>query len=375
MTFHVMIIPTLSCPSNCSYCWGSEKNAPVMDIEIIKEINEWLSEFRDDDVHFTFHGGEPLLAGEEFYKQALPLLQEDERHKTEGFSLQSNIWLLTEELAELFAKYNINISTSIDGPEEINDYQRGQGYYKKTMEKVELAKKHGININFVCTFTNYSKDFSDEIYDFFKEKNFTLKIHAALPSLRGDNADPWALPQELHGELLINWLDKYLYDLDKFVVMDLDHITKSTMRRRGTLCTFNDCMGTTLAVGSDGSIYPCYRFCGMPEYVMGNVKDKPSMEDLEKSEAWSKLMEFKEYVDTNCKKCKFIRYCRGGCPYNALVSNGTPQAVDPQCEAYKMIFSDVSKRINKEFLKGALAPSSGDGKDKKFSIMDLAMKP
>lgn len=382
MTYHVMIIPTLGCPSNCSYCWGSEDNAQVMDISIIKQINEWLDGFRDDDVHFTFHGGEPLLAGYEFYKEALPLLSESTTHKTEGFSLQSNLWLLTEDLAKLFGEYNVNISTSIDGPKEINDYQRGEGYFEKTMNKVELAQKNGVNVNFVCTFTSYSKNYSDEIYDFFKDHGYTLKIHAALPSLRGDNADPWALPQEEHGQLLVDWLDKYLYDLDEFVVMDLDHITKSTIRRRGTLCTFNDCMGTTLAVGADGSIYPCYRFCGMPEYVMGNVKDKPKMEDLQKSEAWAKLMEFEDFVDEDCKKCNYIKYCRGGCPYNALVSNGTPQAVDPQCDAYKMIFSDVSKRINKDFMKGAMGqmmttpPTEDKPSDakKQFSIMDLAMK-
>ena len=382
MTYHVMIIPTLGCPSNCSYCWGSEDNAQIMDISIIKQINEWLDGFRDDDVHFTFHGGEPLLAGYEFYKEALPLLSESTTHKTEGFSLQSNLWLLTEDLAKLFGEYDVNISTSIDGPKEINDYQRGEGYFEKTMNKVELAQKNGVNVNFVCTFTSYSKNYSDEIYDFFKDHGYTLKIHAALPSLRGDNADPWALPQEEHGQLLVDWLDKYLYDLDEFVVMDLDHITKSTIRRRGTLCTFNDCMGTTLAVGADGSIYPCYRFCGMPEYVMGNVKDKPKMEDLQKSEAWAKLMEFEDFVDEDCKKCNYIKYCRGGCPYNALVSNGTQQAVDPQCDAYKMIFSDVSKRINKDFMKGAMGqmmttpPTEDKPSDakKQFSIMDLAMK-
>ena len=63
MTFHVMIIPTLNCPSNCKYCWGSENKKEMMDIEIIDQIIDWLSDFRDDKVHFTFHGGEPLLAG------------------------------------------------------------------------------------------------------------------------------------------------------------------------------------------------------------------------------------------------------------------------------------------------------------------------
>lgn len=44
MTFHIMIIPTLSCPSNCSYCWGSEKKAEIMDIDVIRQrlINGWL---------------------------------------------------------------------------------------------------------------------------------------------------------------------------------------------------------------------------------------------------------------------------------------------------------------------------------------------
>lgn len=205
-----------------------------------------------------------------------------------------------------------------------------------------------------------------------------LKIHAALPSLRGDNADPWALDQEEHGKLLIDWLDKYLYDLDKFSVMDLDHIAKSTFRRRGTLCTFADCIGTTLAVGADGSIYPCYRFVGMDEYILGNVKENPSFDKLKESDAWAKLQEFREYVDENCAKCRYVKYCEGGCPYNAIVASKTPKAVDPQCVAYKMIFGEVSKRLNKEFAKNALGGLNGPSVKKEneaFSIMDLMMKP
>ena len=30
--FHVMIIPTLGCPSKCKYCWSSEEGSPVMSI-------------------------------------------------------------------------------------------------------------------------------------------------------------------------------------------------------------------------------------------------------------------------------------------------------------------------------------------------------
>ena len=56
MPFHVMLIPTLGCPANCSYCWSSEEKSPIMSIETIKEVVEWLKGFRGDSVTFTFHG-------------------------------------------------------------------------------------------------------------------------------------------------------------------------------------------------------------------------------------------------------------------------------------------------------------------------------
>ncbi|WP_409199484.1 TIGR04083 family peptide-modifying radical SAM enzyme [Methanobrevibacter sp. DSM 116169] len=373
MSFHVMIIPTLNCQSNCKYCWGSENTDEIMDKEIIDNTIKWLKDYSNDPVHFTFHGGEPLLAGYDFYSYALDKLKNNTNFN--GFSLQSNIWLLNEKLIDLFKTYDVSISTSIDGPKEINDSQRGEGYFDKTMHNYNLANENGVNINFVSTITSKSIDKSDEIYDFFKNNNMNLKIHGALPSLRGDNADPWALDASDYGELLVEWLDKYLYDLDKFSIVDLDHICKSTLRRRGTLCTFADCIGTTLAIGHDGSIYPCYRFVGMDEYVLGNVKNNPSKEDIENSSAWAKLQEFRTYVSENCNSCKFHKYCEGGCPYNAIVAYKTPKAVDPQCESYKKIFEEVSKRANKEFLKSAVPGMNTKKDDDKFSIMDLMMKP
>lgn len=134
-----MIIPTLGCQCNCKYCWGSESTKEMMDISVIDDIITWLKDFRDDKVHFTFHGGEPLLAGYDFYAEALEKLSKIDN--LEGFSLQSNIWLLSDELIDLFLKYNVAVSTSIDGPEEINDYQRAEGYFKKPLADMKEQKK------------------------------------------------------------------------------------------------------------------------------------------------------------------------------------------------------------------------------------------
>lgn len=53
-------------------------------------------------------------------------------------------------------------------------------------------KKKGLNINFVLTVTQYSKDYSDELYEFFNPW-YEFKNTCCTPSLRGNNADPWLL--------------------------------------------------------------------------------------------------------------------------------------------------------------------------------------
>ena len=50
---------------------------------------------------------------------------------------QERIWLLSDDLIDLFIKYNVVVSTSIDGPKEINDYQA-----KQAALLAKLAKKN-----------------------------------------------------------------------------------------------------------------------------------------------------------------------------------------------------------------------------------------
>ncbi|OQC65477.1 MAG: hypothetical protein BWX50_01501 [Euryarchaeota archaeon ADurb.Bin009] len=320
-----------------------------MSIETVREITEWLKGYQSNQITITFHGGEPLLAGAEFYRQALPILSEGLAHLTPTFALQSNLWLLTPDMARILAEYRIPIGSSIDGPEEINDVQRGKGYFKKTMRGYDIARANGLEVRFICTFTNRSVERKEEIFNFFLQNGFPLKLHPALPSLRSENPKEWALEPEAYGELLVYLLDRYLENLGRIEVMNINDICRGVFTRHGTVCTFVDCMGTTLAIGPDGSIYPCYRFVGMPEYVMGNVYDRPGPEDLARSDAWRLMQEFREYVDRECKGCPHIKYCRGGCPYNAIApTDGEIRGVDPHCTAYRRIFDEITDRVNKE---------------------------
>lgn len=379
MAFHVMLIPTLSCPANCSYCWSSDKGSPVMNIGTINEVVEWLRDFRNDPVTFTFHGGEPLMAGADFFRQALPLLAKGLSHMKPAFALQTNLWKMTPEIARILAGYNIPIGSSLDGPQQLTDLQRGKGYFEKTMKGYEIARDNGLKVSFICTFTSQSVKQKEDIFNFFLENGITLKLHPALPSIRDENPEKYALAPEDYGELLVYLLDKYLENMGRIEIMNIDHLCKCVFTSRGTVCTFVDCMGDTFAVGPDGNIYPCYRFIGMPEYVMGNVKDRPGMEDIAKSGAWKIMFRFKDYVDKNCRGCGNIKFCRGGCPYNAMAPHeGEIKGVDPHCVAYKRIFKEIKDRWENEFFgspdMAVFGLPSEPKKNAKPGIMPLMMK-
>jgi uncharacterized protein len=87
----------------------------------------------------------------------------------------------------------------------------------------------------------------------------------------------------------------------------------------------------------------------MDEWVMGNVRDYPSPETLANTVAGRRMQEYKEFVDRACGACPHISYCRGGCPYNAIVpTGGKICGVDPHCVAYKRIFDEMNERVNRE---------------------------
>ncbi|MEN6609836.1 MAG: TIGR04083 family peptide-modifying radical SAM enzyme [Methanoregulaceae archaeon] len=374
--FHVMIIPTLGCPYKCSYCWSSEEGSPIMSPEIVEETVAWLKNFPENRVTITFHGGEPLLAGPEYYRKALPLLTEGLASMNPEFAMQTNLWRMTPELGQILAGYHIPIGSSIDGPQELTDSQRGNGYYEKTMRGYAIAKEQGLSVRFICTFTSHSVKYREEIFNFFLEQGFTMKLHPALPSLRSENPGRWALPPHEYGELLVFLLDKYLENLGKIEVMNINDLFRCVFTGRGSVCTYADCMGSTFAIGPDGSIYPCYRFVGMPEYVMGNVRDHPTKEELAASPSGRLMQEYKEYVDRACGECRHIRYCRGGCPYNAIAPhNGKIEGVDPHCTAYKRIFDEISDRLNQEMAGRSFLemgpPGQKSGTDRKPGVMAL----
>jgi uncharacterized protein len=352
MSRHLMLVPTLACPASCTYCFGPHMGGLSMRRETVEAVAHWqkLLDVGEESLEITFHGGEPLVPGVGFYRMALPLLRNALAPRDTRFGVQSNLWLLTDDLCDLFGQYDVSLGTSLDGPEHINDAQRGPGYFRSTMSGIERARAHGLDVGCICTFTAHSAPRADEVFDFFLREGLGFSVHAALPPL-GRSGDGWALSPEAHGQLLVDLLERYLAHADEIRISTLDAMSRSVSAGRGGICTFGDCLGEYLAVDPQGWIYSCQRFVGMPEYRLGNVHDGPTMEDLSHTRIWRMFQARQEHIAQECGDCPHLNLCRGGCPYNVLAANGGSfdhTLRDPHCPAYRRAFSAITDRALEE---------------------------
>ncbi len=143
------------CNLNCSYCFmynlGDEtyKNQPkVMDrgvaVAMLQRIRTHCLKHQLDSIILILHGGEPLLAGKEFYKNFVADANDILLPEVQPiFTTQTNGVLIDQEWCELFAELNVNVGISLDGTKAANDRYRldhaGRSSYNKVVEGLQAA--------------------------------------------------------------------------------------------------------------------------------------------------------------------------------------------------------------------------------------------
>ena len=333
-----MLLPTMACQAACTYCFA-RKSGRIMDRETALSALDFIARLAPSgkDFHLTFHGGEPLLAGEDFYRWILPQIVSRFGRRVH-LAVQSNLWALTDSLAELFARYRVAVGTSLDGPEDMCDSQRGKGYYAKTSAGVALLRKHGIMAAPICTFASQNAGRSAEV---FQKSDRPYAIHGAVSTLDGPDAagSNGALSVEQMTAVLLESYEAYRADPAHGRITTIDALAKGYYDGKGTTCTFFRCLGTFAAIDPKGDVYACQRFCGLEEYVLGNVRDGLSEQQILSSPAYRQLQEAEDRKKDACGGCMHWEYCMGGCLYSALTA-GTPK--DPYCEAYRAAFDRIS---------------------------------
>lgn len=299
-------------------------------------------------VHVTLHGGEPLAAGHDVIEALLSGLHE--RFRTMGLDvgMQSNLWLLDERFCKLFKKCDVSVSTSLDGPQDINDAQRGEGCFKKTMAGIRLARSQGLNPRCITTFTSLSAPRWKDVFGFFMSQNISFSVHASVAAL--GRSTGLELTPDQYQKLFSEMFECYVENRRNIKIESYDQIVQGVACNEGRVCTFRDCFGMFLAIDPYGDIYSCQRFAGKPEYRLGNIADHPTMTDLVNSPMAQRLLARETVMQEKCDNCEHYSYCKGGCAYNAIAGSDRFDSVDPNCEAYKSEFSIIKSRLHEEMV-------------------------
>lgn len=126
------------CNLNCAYCYFIQKMAKtpqgiIMPTNVLRElINQTCAVQKK--VEFIWHGGEPILAGMNFYQQALKFQMPWIDKGAEIYnSIQTNGTLFTDEWLMFLQQNHFSVGLSIDGPEELHDRLRRDKHGRGTV--------------------------------------------------------------------------------------------------------------------------------------------------------------------------------------------------------------------------------------------------
>ena len=344
----LMLVPSLSCPSRCTYCFGP-RDGRVASRQTLDAAVDLLARVVDetggDKYRVTLHGGEPLTAGPQKIGHILETLKAHFGRRCE-VSIQSNLWLLSEALCDVLSEHRVSLGTSLDGPEAITDDQRGTGYFGRTMAGIDLARSRGLPVSCIATCTTLEG--WSEVLEFFKSERLDFAVHPAVPVL-GDPIDTTpTLSPAAYGELLGALLEAYVVARRDVRIATLDQLARGVLSGRGQVCTHQDCLGRFLVVDPEGDIYSCQRFIGHHGFRLGRLSDSPDLRALLGSPAARRLARWQDDVSSLCDQCVHWSYCRGGCPYNAWAAAPDAPERDPYCSAYRHVFDEIQQRLGRE---------------------------
>ncbi|MBZ8143503.1 anaerobic sulfatase maturase, partial [Rubrivivax gelatinosus] len=173
------------CNLDCRYCFYLEKERLfppgerfLMAPEVLRAyVEQTIRATPGPELLFTWQGGEPLLRGLAFYRQAVALQRERAGGRRVRNTLQTNGVLLDDAWCAFFAEAGFEIGVSLDGPEDVHDAARvdkqGRGSFARVMAGIARLRAHGVPFNVLATVSDAVSRRPAEVYEFFVAQGFT----------------------------------------------------------------------------------------------------------------------------------------------------------------------------------------------------------
>lgn len=379
--FHLLAKPAgAACNLGCQYCFFlSKENLYQGDSHLMDEatldtyIRPLMASSPGPQVDVAWQGGEPMLRGMDFYKRSVALAERYRKpHQRILHTLQTNGTLIDEAWARFFKQHNYLVGISIDGPRAMHDAYRvtkkGAGSFDEVMRGWNLLRKHGVDVNVLCTVHAANQDHPLEVYRFFRDE-LQAEYIQLIPIVERATPDTLAIANkgwgglkgtdrplykqegslvtertvnaEKFGRFLNSIFDEWVKrDVGKVYVTTFDIALGSWLGQHNT-CIVSPTCGNALALEHNGDVYSCDHFVE-PDHLLGNIEDTP-LGGLVRSEKQRRFGQAKyDTLPKYCRECPVLFACYGECPRNRFIK--TPdgeQGLNYLCAGYKGFFTHI----------------------------------
>lgn len=346
-----------SCNLDCTYCYyncqphGERSGQRVMTDEVLEALTmQNIEASGTGEIFFTWHGGEPTLAGTGFYKKAVAL---QKKHLPRGGvirnGIQTNGTLLDKEWCRFLADNNFAAGISIDGCERFHDAARlnhsGRGSFAQALKGFRMLKDHGVEPEILCVVSSLNAGEPLHIYDFFR--SLGAKWITFLPLVIKDERTPSAvLPPTVgageFGDFLCTIFDEWVAnDIGSVKIQIIEEALRTAFNPEHTLCIFKRECGGVPVVERNGDFYSCDHYVNSDNRI-GNIMDIPIARllagDRQKAFGRAKLTTLPQY----CLDCEVLEMCNGECPKNRFITTPTGEpGLNYLCTGYRRFFNHV----------------------------------
>jgi len=349
-----------ACNLACDYCYYSSCGGQPGKIEKIDSImlEKFVKEYMDlsnGAASFAWQGGEPLLAGLDFFKHVVYLQAKYAPKNTIiSNSLQTNATLITEEWASFFKQYNFLIGVSLDGPKEINDARRvsgqGIGSFDRVMRGINHLRNANVDFNILTVIHEGNVGRAKELMAIYQKEEFShvqfipcMDFRAQEPNKPGQ----YLITPEQYGHFLCEAFDIWYNDGNpKRSVRFFDNILSVYLHQEAELCVHRQSCPKTLILEQNGDAYPCDFYIN-DDYKLGNVGQN-SLIDILNSPKYEDFLDLKPKLPDKCRSCKYLQLCHGGCQRNRVWNQEEDQVLsDYFCESYLQLYNYGHERMEK----------------------------
>jgi uncharacterized protein len=363
------------CNLECSYCYYLETRRfyespqgfrmPVSLLETY--IRQYIAASPGPVVQFSWHGGEPTLAGLEFYRLAVQL---QKRYLPEGWNcwnaIQTNGILLDDDWCSFLADASFDVGLSIDGTQWLHDEYRkdhsGRGSYSRAAEAVKRLQAHGIQPDLLCTVTSAAAKEPVAVYRTLRELDTGwIQFIPIVRRTAEGRAAPECVTGDEYGNFLCTVFDEWAcHDIGRLEIQLFAEMALVWSGGAASLCWMAPTCGRVLIVEHDGNVYSCDHFV-TPGHCIGNLKYSQLGSLVDTPEQRRFGSDKLDSLPGQCRSCPWLAVCNGGCPKDRFASaeNGEP-GLNFLCSGFRQIFSHAEQPLKQviQLRKLGLAPNA-----------------